>query len=99
MGWYVTCTSCGLEEKYSHPSCDCLKNERESICAKIIDATVVNSIIRNGEHLDDSIMYTHYRKGSDDFYIGTVLVQPTGGGEYTINHSIFEITEQDFKTI
>jgi hypothetical protein len=40
MGWYVTCTSCGREEKYRHPDCDCRLNTYFLLFEKLQNASV-----------------------------------------------------------
>ena len=35
MGWYVTCATCGLQEKYHHPDCGCPEKGMGKIVEKV----------------------------------------------------------------
>ncbi len=63
MGWYVTCKTCGLTEKYRHPSCGCQGKREEAIRAKMTGAHIIaTSVVEGG-------VVMHVRSSTADTYV------------------------------
>ena len=95
MGWYVTCSTCGASEKYSHPACGCLEKKRVALTKKLIGATVVDCFV-DGD-MGYEFLNTRYSVGDDEKkQFATVTVIFNHSGENAIQETFYEITIEEF---
>ena len=97
MGWYITCNTCGQQEKYMHPACGCLEKKRKVLLDKLVGATVHENYVDQTNY-PYIFLNTHYKKSVDgkmsDLYISTVIENCSG--EMSIHETIFEIDEEGY---
>lgn len=97
MGWYVTCETCGAQEKYSHPSCGCIQRGQKQLLKKMIGAIVIDNFILYAD-FGYSYLYTHYSKIAEEkkieFY--TCFVLTNGPGEHEIPDTFYEVSFERF---
>lgn len=90
MGWYVSCSFCGKEEKGITPQCDCMDKEMKKICEKRQNSIILESYTKYlVEKLQDI--------SGNEFYTGIEMSRYTyEQGLY--NYFFWEMSSDDYNT-